>query len=162
MKRTHYLVVYFTRKGATFEMAQEIAATLSQEESAVVVVVPSFEVDAQQILACDGLFIGSPCYFDSYAGAIQDLFERTYEAIEDRVAGKLVCLFIAAGDDPKPACVALTRLVQKIGLSVFSEAILRISGDPIELWKARCRDVARAFHRVVGELSDKSGSNEDR
>ena len=58
------------------------------------------------------------------AGAIKDLFDRTYERIHTRVRGKPYALVICAGNDGTGALASIERIVKGCGLRLVQEPLI--------------------------------------
>ena len=69
------LIVYYSRRGATERMAQEVAAGARSAPGAEVVLKRVEEVEAKDLLDADGIVVGSPVYFGSMAAAVKTFFE---------------------------------------------------------------------------------------
>jgi multimeric flavodoxin WrbA len=61
---------------------------------------------------CDAIVICSPEYFGYMAGAIKDLFDRTYEELKDdpKIWKKPYCVVISAGNDGSFALSHIERI----------------------------------------------------
>lgn len=131
------LVVYHSQSGNTRRMAEAVARGASEIKGVNVVLKRALETTEQDLLDCHGLIIGSPEYFGYMAGAVKDLFDRTYEKLRGhkRIFRKPYCVFISAGNDGQGAlnhieriCVGYQfRKVQPpvIAIGTVSEEILR-------------------------------------
>src|SRR5271167_1804929 len=71
----HVLVAYYTRRGSTQRMAEEVAAGARSVAAAEVGLKRVEEVQAQDLLDADGIIIGSPVYFGTMAAAVKTFFE---------------------------------------------------------------------------------------
>lgn len=140
--RRRYLVAYQSRKGNTLDMAKEISKTLENDPKNDVTCIHIKEVKIEDIRLHEVLVIGTPCYFDSYAGAIQDCFEEIYEELEDEIDEKLGAIFSSAAEDASGACNALKTLLEKMGLKVFGAFAIRLSSSEEFTWRAECNHFA--------------------
>lgn len=106
------LVVYHSQTGATEQMARAVAAGAGGMEGARAELKRAAEAGLDDLLACDGLVIGSPEYFGYMAGAVKDFFDRTYEAAHDdsRAFRKPYAVFIHAGNDGSGALSSIERI----------------------------------------------------
>jgi multimeric flavodoxin WrbA len=102
---TKILVVYHSQGGKTRMMAEAVAKAAGEIENTRVTLKEAFETTLQDLIECDGLAIGSPEYFGYMAGAVKDLFDRTYEKARGhkRIFRKPYCAFISAGNDGQGA-----------------------------------------------------------
>ncbi len=106
------LVVYHSQSGNTRRMAEAVARGASEIEGVHVVLKKAFETTEKDLLSCNGLIIGSPEYFGYMAGAVKDLFDRTYEKLRGhkRIFRKPYCVFISAGNDGQGALNHIERI----------------------------------------------------
>ncbi len=93
-------------------MAEAAARGGGSIEGVDVVVKKAFDTTLEDLLNCSGLLIGSPEYFGYMAGAVKDLFDRTYEAARGRkeIFRKPCAVFVSAGNDGTGALAAIERI----------------------------------------------------
>ena len=106
------LIVYHTQSGNTRKMAEAVAEGAGEIEGVRVVLKKAPETAEQDLLECDGLVIGSPEYFGYMAGALKDLFDRTYEKLrgQPKIFRKPYAVFISAGNDGQGALMNIERI----------------------------------------------------
>lgn len=109
---TKILVVYHSQSGNTRKMAEAVAKAAGEIENTCVVLKEAFETTLKDLIECAGLAIGSPEYFGYMAGAIKDLFDRTYEQLRGhkKIFRKPYCIFISAGNDGQGAANHIERI----------------------------------------------------
>jgi multimeric flavodoxin WrbA len=115
MKTTaRILVTYHTQTGNTGQMAEAVAQGVSGTEGAEVIFKKAFDTTATDITECDAIVICSPEYFGYMAGAIKDLFDRTYETLREdaRVHRKPYAVVISAGNDGTGALNHIERILK--------------------------------------------------
>ena len=95
------LIVYHSQSGNTQKMAQKVAEGARSIEDVAVSLKMASEATLEDLLACDGLAIGSPEYFGYMAGMVKDFFDRTYNEARHRreIFKKPYAVFISAGND---------------------------------------------------------------
>jgi NAD(P)H dehydrogenase (quinone) len=69
------LVAYYSRRGSTRRMAEEVAFGAQSVPGTRVQLERIEEVSATDLLEADGLAVGSPVYFGSMAAAVKTFFE---------------------------------------------------------------------------------------
>jgi NAD(P)H dehydrogenase (quinone) len=69
------LIAYYSRRGSTRRMAEEVAAGALSVAGARVLLKKVEDVEAQDLLHADGIIVGSPVYFGSMAAAVKRFFE---------------------------------------------------------------------------------------
>ncbi len=106
------LIVYHSQSGNTLRMAQAVAQGAALMEHTRVLLKKASETHAQDLLDCDALILGSPEYFGYMAGALKDLFDRTYEQLRGhpRIFRKPYAVFISAGNDGLGALQSIERI----------------------------------------------------
>ena len=95
------LIVYHSQSGNTRAMAEAVAKGVWAVEGAEARLKKAADTTEEDLIACDGLVIGSPEYFGYMAGAVKDLFDRTYNPLRGhkRIFRKPFAVFISAGND---------------------------------------------------------------
>ncbi|MGB9887206.1 MAG: flavodoxin family protein [Moorellales bacterium] len=139
------LVVYHSQTGNTRKMAEAVAQG-AEQAGAAVFLKPSGEADLTDLLACDGLAIGTPEYFGYMAGMVKDFFDRVYEgAVADpRLFRKPYILFISAGNDGAGARLSVERICTGLKLRKVQEVLIA-KGPVTEEILTRCRELGAAL-----------------
>lgn len=106
------LIVYHSQTGNTEMLARSVAQGVIQTEHAQAMFKHASQITAQDMRGCDAMVICSPEYFGYMAGAIKDLFDRTYEELKDdqRIWKKPYCVVISAGNDGSFALTHIERI----------------------------------------------------
>lgn len=82
------------------------------------------ETDAEAVLACDGLILGTSENFGYMAGALKDFFERTYYPCLEQTRGKPYALWVRAGQDGQGAKQSVERIVTGLGWHAVQPALI--------------------------------------
>ena len=136
------LVVYYTGKGSTKRMAEEIGKGAEQLE--VKVEVDSVEECRLSDLAeADGIVIGSPTYFSNVAWQVKKLIDEsiTLYRKEHQLKGKVGGCFTSAGTrrDGKD-CIRMLELALSFHHKLeIVNGIIRVSGDREEEVSEMCQ-----------------------
>lgn len=140
------LIVYHSQGGNTLSMAQEVARGAASIPNIRVLLKKAGETQAKDLLDCDGLILGSPEYFGYMAGALKDLFDRTYEELRGhpRILRKPYAVFISAGNDGQGALRSIERIC--IGYQFRKVQPALVAKGPItrEIL-VRCRELGQAI-----------------
>jgi multimeric flavodoxin WrbA len=104
------LIVYHSQTGNTEKMALAVADGARSIEQAEIIVKRAVDATIEDLLAADGLAIGTPENFGYMSGMIKDFFDRTYVSAQDRVFRKPYVVFISAGNDGTGALNAIERI----------------------------------------------------
>ena len=140
------LVIYHSQTGATEKMAQAVAGGVAAMDGAQAVVKRAAEAGLDDLLACDGLVIGSPEYFGYMAGAVKDFFDRTYEAGHDdsRVLRKPCAVFVHAGNDGSGALASIERICRGYKFKKIIGPIV-VCGEMTPEVIARCAELGQTI-----------------
>ncbi len=140
------LIAYHSQSGNTQKMAETVADGAGEIEGVRVVLKKAWDTTESDLIDCDGLIIGSPEYFGTMAGAVKDLFDRTYEKLRGhkRIFRKPYAVFVSAGNDGQGA---LTQ-IEKIGLGFQFKKVQEtvvVQGPVTEAVLERCKDLGRTM-----------------
>jgi multimeric flavodoxin WrbA len=122
------LVVYHSLSGNTKAMAEAIAKGAREVARAKVTVKTGLEATIDDLLACDGVAVGSPDYFSYMAGGLKDFFDRTYYPSQGKVTGKPCACFGSAGGPPTVVLELLEKMCGAFKMRVIGS--VGCSGAP--------------------------------
>jgi len=93
-------------------MAEYAAKGAGSIAGVTVILKKAYEATQQDLLACNGLIIGTPEYFGYMSGIIKDFFDRTYNAAYNKkeLFKKPYAVFISAGNDGNGALNSIERI----------------------------------------------------
>lgn len=136
------LVVYHSQSGNTKMLAQAVAEGVTQTKDAIVDFKHASAVTVQDMRECDAIVICSPEYFGYMAGAVKDLFDRTYEELKDDVAmyKKPYCIVISAGNDGSFALSHIERICKGYRFRMVQHPIV-CKGQVTDDMLTRCFDL---------------------
>ena len=140
------LVIYHSQSGNTQKMAEAVAAGACSINGVKVTLKKAQEAGVEDLLACDGLVVGSPEYFGYMAGQVKDFFDRTYEPARGRKAifKKPYVVFVSAGNDGRGAVSNIERIALGYPLKkVYDPVVARGEVDDEVL--ARCRELGQTI-----------------
>lgn len=140
------LIVYHSQTGRTKKMAQAVAKGAHSIQNARAVLKEARETTLDDLLNGDGLAFGSPEYFGYMAGAIKDLFDRTYYQARGRkeIFRKPYVVFISAGNDGLGALTSIERICGGYQLKKVYEPVIA-RGDIDETILGRCEELGRVI-----------------
>jgi multimeric flavodoxin WrbA len=127
-------------------MAEAAAAGASEIEGVAVRLQLALETAGEDLMACDGLLIGSPEYFGYMAGALKDLFDRTYEPLRGhpRIFRKPYALFISAGNDGSGTLFHIERICTGFQFKKVQAPVMA-KGPVTEAVLEQCRELGRTL-----------------
>lgn len=111
------LIIWHSRTGAAQQMAQAaetgahaIAAELDAESQLVVQRYAAHTVEADHLLAADGLIFAAPENLGTLSGAMKECLDRNYYPVLDQLNGRPYAAIITAGSDGTGAQRQLERI----------------------------------------------------
>lgn len=140
------LIVFHSQGGNTRLMAEAVAAGAGEIEGVEVRLQTAGETGPQDLIACGVLAIGSPEYFGYMAGAIKDLFDRTYETLRGhpRIFRKPYAVFISAGNDGSGTLTHIERICTGFQFKKVQPPVMA-QGPVTEEKLAQCRELGRTL-----------------
>jgi hypothetical protein len=136
------LLVYGGHAGGRTErlrLAVE-AGVLDVGEGIVLDARPALVCGPEELLAADGVLLGTPEHFGYMSGALKDFFDRTFYPAEGRTAGRPYALFVSAGTDGTGTVRAVERIVTGYGWHAVCPPLV-VVGEPDPAALARAREL---------------------
>ena len=118
------LIVYHTGGVKTAKMAEAVERGARAEQGLRVVLKRCADAGPDDVLAADGLILGTPENFGYMSGMMKDFLERIFYACEGKVAGRPWALFVGAGQDGSGAVASVERIVTGLRLKKVAEPIV--------------------------------------
>jgi multimeric flavodoxin WrbA len=120
----HLLIVYHSKTGGTFQMAQAAARGAGTEPEVKVNFVHAAEAGADELLQADGYIFATPENLAMMSGVMKDFFDRTYYAVLDRIVGRPYATLICAGSDGENAARQIQRIATGWRLKPIADPII--------------------------------------
>ena len=136
------LVVYHSMSGNTRQMAEAVAEGARSVSGTEAVVREGLQATTDDLLACDGVALGSPDYFSDMAGGMKDFFDRTYYPCQGRLQGKPCVIFGSAGGPPSVVIESLRKMAARFKLGEAAEPV-GSSGAPTAAVLQECRELGQ-------------------
>lgn len=146
------LVVYHSLGGQTKQMAEAVAKGASSVADTGAVLKTGLEATVDDLLACDGLALGSPDYFGYMAGGLKDFLDRTFYPSQGKVTGKPAVTFASAGGPPTVVLGVLDQALKWFKLEKVAESV-GVSGKVVPGTLAECEALGRKLAEAAGRLS---------
>jgi multimeric flavodoxin WrbA len=118
------LIVYHSQSGVTESLARAVESGAEKVKTTAVRRLHASAVTGADLLGCRAVVICSPEYFGYMAGAIKDMFDRTYDELRDSLIGKPYAVVISAGNDGLGALNSVERIVAGWKLRRVQEPLL--------------------------------------
>lgn len=115
------LIVFHSRTGGTYQMAQAAAKGADSEPDVEVHFIHAAEAGPQELLESDGYIFATPENLAMMSGIMKDFFDRTYYAALDRVVGRPYATLICAGSDGENAARQIGRIATGWRLKAVAE-----------------------------------------
>lgn len=138
------LIVYHTGGVKTATMAEAVARGANSEGGVRVIVKRCAEAGPEDLLAADGLILGTPENFGYMSGMMKDFLERAFYACEGKVNGRPWALFVGAGQDGSGAVASVERIVTGLRLNKVHEPIIGLKDLTPEVLE-KCEALGSAF-----------------
>ena len=84
----------------------------------------ALECSVNDLLAADGILLGTPEHFGYMSGALKDFFDRTFYPAEGKMAGRPYALFVSAGTDGTGTLRSVERIVTGYGWTAVAAPLL--------------------------------------
>jgi len=104
------LIVYHSQTGKTQKWRRPFIEGAKSIEGVDVILKKPTNATLEDLLAADGLAVGTPENFGYMSGMIKDFFDRTYIGAQEKVFRKPFVVFISAGNDGTGALRAIERI----------------------------------------------------
>ena len=138
------LIVYHTGGVKTAQMAAAVERGARSEGGVMVVVKRCADAGPEDVLAADGLILGTPENFGYMSGMMKDFLERIFYECEGKVAGRPWALLVSAGQDGAGAISSVERIVTGLRLKKVREPILALKEVTPEVL-VECEDLGAAL-----------------
>ena len=118
------LIVFHTGGVKTARMAEAVERGARTETGVKVIVKRCADAGPEDVLAADGLILGTPENFGYMSGMMKDFLERVFYACEGKVNGRPYALFVGAGQDGTGAVTSVERIVLGLRLRKVHDPII--------------------------------------
>ena len=140
------LIVFHSQSGNTQAMAEAVAKGVWVVEGAEAVLKKAADTTEEDLIACDGLVIGSPEYFGYMSGAVKDLFDRTYNPLRGhkRIFRKPYAVVISAGNDGTGSLGSIEKICLGFQFKKIHQPL--VSRGPVtEAMLAACEELGQTI-----------------
>src|SRR5512147_2480518 len=138
------LIVYHTGGVKTARMAEAVERGARGEDGVNVVVKRCADAGPADLLAADGLILGTPENFGYMSGMMKDFLERVFYACEGKVNGRPYALFVGAGQDGSGAVASVERIVLGLRLNRVHAPVIAVK-DLQASQLGQCEELGAAF-----------------
>jgi multimeric flavodoxin WrbA len=130
---SHILLVHGGHPGGrTATLTRAVVAGIHAVQADVTLVErAALQCGAEELLACQGLLLGTPEHFGYMSGALKDFFDRTYYPAEGKTQGLPYALFVSAGTDGTGTVRAVERIATGYGWQAIAQPLIAV-GEPTD------------------------------
>jgi multimeric flavodoxin WrbA len=118
------LIVFHSKTGGTYQMAQAAAKGAGSEPDISVTLIHAAEAGADELVESDGYIFATPENLAMMSGMMKDFFDRTYYPVLDRIVGRPYAILICAGSDGENAARQIQRIATGWRLKAIAEPII--------------------------------------
>lgn len=118
------LIVFHSQSGNTKKLALAVERGALKIPGTDVAAKTASSVNSGDLMECDVFVVCSPEYFGYMAGAVKDLFDRTYEEVRPNMSGKSYCLVVSAGNDGSGAVNSMERIISGFKMKKIQETLI--------------------------------------
>lgn len=124
------LIVYHTQTGGTESLAAAAMLGASGISETQTIVKRAADAHAEDLLAADGLLLGTAENFGYMSGMLKDFFDRVYYTCENKVMARPYSVFVCAGNDGTGAMREVDRIVTGLRMKKVHPGVIarRVGG----------------------------------
>ncbi len=140
------LIVYHSQSGGTASMAEAVIAGARDKDAGDidVQVRDALSATPADVLAADGIILGTPENFGYMSGALKVFLERVYYPCLEHTQGRPYALFIKAGNDGSGARTSVERIVTGLRWRAVQAPVIAV-GIATESDLLACRELGLAL-----------------
>ena len=135
------LIVYHSQSGNTEAMAKALREGAASS-GAEVSLKKAADATSDDLIDCDAIAIGTANYFSYMAGAVKDLFDRTFYAVRGRADDKPYVVFGSHGGGGSKALEVVERICTALNFRKAFDSV-GAEGKPSSDVLEQCREIGR-------------------
>jgi hypothetical protein len=120
--------------------AVEAGASLPDIDDVIVRALSPFEAGPDDVMAADGIILGTTENLGYMSGALKDFFDRTYYPVLEEKQGLPFALYVRAGHDGTGTCRAVDTITTGLRWQAIQEHLV-CRGDWDDGFVNQCRDL---------------------
>lgn len=146
------LLVFHAPSKNTQQMRDAMVHAVEKEnlDGFTLVVKSPFEASSEDVLACDGIILGTTENLGYMSGALKDFFDRTYYPCLEEKQGLPVAAIVRAGHDGTGTCRALQTILTGLRWRWVQDIVV-CKGPWQEKFISECENVAQAMAVALHE-----------
>lgn len=119
---SNVLIIYHSLSGNTEVMAKAVEEGAASA-GATVTLKKAADADADDLLNCDAVVMGTANYFSRESGMMKDYFDRVFFAVKGNVDNKPYAVFGSYGGGGEVAMESLAKLCENAGLKKAADNV---------------------------------------
>jgi hypothetical protein len=135
------LVVHHTPSPAMQALLEAVREGAALVEDVELVVRPALSAGAADLLAADGILLGTPANIGYMSGALKHFFDTVYYPCLDATVGRPYGVYVHGNDDTAGALTSIERVTTALRWKLVA-APLSLVGAPGQADLEACRELA--------------------
>ena len=135
------LVVHHTPSPALAAILEAVKEGVALVEGAELVLRPALSAGAADVLAADGVLLGTPANIGYMSGALKHFFDTVYYPCLEATAGLPYGVYVHGNDDTAGALASIQRITGALGWKLVA-APVSLTGAPGSAELEACRELA--------------------
>lgn len=135
------LIVYHSQSGNTEAMAKAVSEGAGAA-GATVVLKRAVDANAEDILGCDIIALGTPNYFGYMSGMVKDFFDRVWATVREKLGDKPYVTFGSKGGGGAQALESVSRICDGLKMIKAAEDVIATRVPAPEVI-SQCRDLGK-------------------
>ncbi len=142
--KSRLLIIVHTPSPNTKRLFDAVVAGAGDSGEIEIVARSPFEAGPDDVLAADGIILGTTENLGYMSGALKDFFDRSYYPCLEETQGTPYCLFIRAGHDGTGTRRGVETIVTGLRWRAVQEPII-LRGDWREDFVEQCHELGAAM-----------------
>jgi NAD(P)H dehydrogenase (quinone) len=156
------LVIFYSKSGNTKQLAEEIAAGVTEVKGVTSTLRSSSEVTKEEFVSADGIIAGSPVYFGTMAAELKAVFDN-FVGVRKRMENKVGAAFATGADESGGKETTMLSIIQAMliyGMIIVGDPLdasghygIACTGAPDPRTRERARKLGRRVATLVKQLN---------
>lgn len=135
------LIIYHSQSGNTKAAAEIVSKAASGVSDTEVKLKEALKANAEDLLSCDAIAVGSPDYFSYMAGGVKDFFDRAFYPTQGSVTNKPCGIFLSHGGGGR-AVDSVKSICGSFKFNIIADPVM-VQNSPDEATTAELEKLGR-------------------